>query len=675
MNNQTAKTDKWLFDQWEFWPDRGILKNQQTEHILSPQLNQVLELLISRAPSLVSRETFLDEVWKDKFVNEGALSRSIAELRKLLGDSAAQAKYIKTFPKKGYQFVAIAETDSDKKTKNYKKIAAGLVLMALLVFIIWPKQESVLNRLQTMVAGAQRVTFQPGMEQQSVLSDDGEQIAYVSFDNAFSEVVVSNLTDTNQSRRISLSGFNLASPDFIEEQQSIILTAEQGGACQLTQYDLKTQHFEALADCVYNGESRTLDWHQSLQSVFYSARDDDQKVAIHQFDFLKNSSQLVTQPPSASEQDWSPKISPNSQWLSFSRGNQNVRNLWLKNLSSGEEWPLTEGEHYSVSHDWFDDEHLLFDSDMNGSRQLWLMNINEKQAMLVGANGAQHPSFDMAHQIMTYQEVSYEANIWLFDTESQSMARVIHSTKYDNNPAFSPDGQKFVFSSNRQDIGSIWLYDMETGIEQLLLTLPKTKLTRPHWDETGKRVVITSNNSEGYGSLVINVETKEFQVIPFKQANSEALLWGDVVYALSKSKHNKGQILRLKDGVETALPVEGVSRFMVLSNGDFVYTKSDQDGIYRFNRKALKEQLLIAHFNHKKFNLWTAVNQSIYYDQSGQYAGLWRYDIEAESHELITQHRPSSVGSALSVNRLENQVLITRTDRAESDILKAQLSQ
>ncbi len=665
---------KWVFDQWEVWPDQGTVKKEQTEHVLSPQLNQVLGLLISRAPSLVSKEEFLEEIWRDKYVNEAALSRTIAELRKILGDSAVQAKYIKTFPKKGYKFVAEAETSSEIKSKRTQYIAAVMMLMALLFVVFWPKQQpTVFTHLQDVVAGAQRVTFQPGMEQQSVLSQGGEQIAYVKRSAGLGEITVSSLADTNQWQRISWPQHNLASPDFVEEQQAIIMTAEQAGDCQLVLYDQTSKQFKPLTYCVYDAESRTLDWNQSLEAVFYSAKTDEGKVAIHQFNLTQESIQVVTEPVSGSEQDWSPKVSPDHHWLSFSRGNQNVRNLWLKNLSTGEETALTVGEHYSVSHDWYDENHLVFDSDMNGSRQLWLLNINDKQPKLLGAYGAQHPSFDAASQTMTYQVVSYEANIWLFDIVNQSMERVVHSTKYDNNPAFSPDGQQFVFSSNRQDIGSIWLYDIETRVEQLLLSLPDTKLTRPHWDESGNKVTMTSNNADGYGAIVMDVNAKSHKNRAFKKANAEAVSWGGSVYALSKSKHSKGQILRLKNGIESEFPVGNVSRFMLLSNGDLVYTKTDQDGIFRFNRKALKEQLLIDKFNHTKFNLWTAVNQSIYYDQSGEQAGIWRYDVETEINEFVTKYRPSSVGSALSVNQSESQILISRTDRAESDILKAQL--
>gem|GEM_PF-7082295 len=55
---------------------------------------------------IVPKEKLLKTVWPDTFVEEGSLTRNISTLRKALGESPDDQKYIATFPKRGYRFVA-----------------------------------------------------------------------------------------------------------------------------------------------------------------------------------------------------------------------------------------------------------------------------------------------------------------------------------------------------------------------------------------------------------------------------------------------------------------------------------------------------------------------------------------------------------------------------------------
>ena len=55
---------------------------------------------------MISKEELLQKVWPDTFVEESNLAYNIFALRKALGDSAENSRYIETVPKKGYRFRA-----------------------------------------------------------------------------------------------------------------------------------------------------------------------------------------------------------------------------------------------------------------------------------------------------------------------------------------------------------------------------------------------------------------------------------------------------------------------------------------------------------------------------------------------------------------------------------------
>lgn len=71
-----------------------------------------LALLVREHDRLVSKERFLEEVWRGVPVTDEALTQCVRTLRKLLDDDAGQPRFIQTVPKHGYRFIArIATVD------------------------------------------------------------------------------------------------------------------------------------------------------------------------------------------------------------------------------------------------------------------------------------------------------------------------------------------------------------------------------------------------------------------------------------------------------------------------------------------------------------------------------------------------------------------------------------
>jgi DNA-binding winged helix-turn-helix (wHTH) protein len=70
-----------------------------------PQVLEVLALLLHHRDRLVTKEELLDEVWEGRFVGDSAISRAIREVRRVLGDSAAESRFVKTVYGRGFRFV------------------------------------------------------------------------------------------------------------------------------------------------------------------------------------------------------------------------------------------------------------------------------------------------------------------------------------------------------------------------------------------------------------------------------------------------------------------------------------------------------------------------------------------------------------------------------------------
>ena len=87
--------------------NKVLLKNGQSL-ALNAKYFDVLEYLVVHAHDLVTKEQLFESVWRDVFVTDSAITQSIKEIRKVLGDRADAPLFIQTVPKRGYMFVADA---------------------------------------------------------------------------------------------------------------------------------------------------------------------------------------------------------------------------------------------------------------------------------------------------------------------------------------------------------------------------------------------------------------------------------------------------------------------------------------------------------------------------------------------------------------------------------------
>lgn len=101
MRSVTIRFDRFTLD-----PNQRQLRRDGRPVGLNSRYMDALALLVREDGKLVSKDRFLDEVWKGVPVTDEALTQCIRTLRKQLGDDAARPRFIETVPKHGYRFIA-----------------------------------------------------------------------------------------------------------------------------------------------------------------------------------------------------------------------------------------------------------------------------------------------------------------------------------------------------------------------------------------------------------------------------------------------------------------------------------------------------------------------------------------------------------------------------------------
>ncbi len=93
-------------------PQRRLLLRGRDPVPLTPKTLETLVVLIENRDRVVSKDDLMKMLWPDSFVEESNLSQNIFVLRKALGDSAQERRYIVNVPGRGYQFTeAVREVE------------------------------------------------------------------------------------------------------------------------------------------------------------------------------------------------------------------------------------------------------------------------------------------------------------------------------------------------------------------------------------------------------------------------------------------------------------------------------------------------------------------------------------------------------------------------------------
>lgn len=135
------------FGGWEFDPATGELFGDGRRTVLRPQVAAALALLLARAGTLVTRDDLREELWSDDQVVsfDMAISTVMRQLRKALGDSPGEPRFVETIPRRGYRFLGTVDPVADRAATDpvdfpnsyvFPRIAVGICLFVLSVALL-----------------------------------------------------------------------------------------------------------------------------------------------------------------------------------------------------------------------------------------------------------------------------------------------------------------------------------------------------------------------------------------------------------------------------------------------------------------------------------------------------------------------------------------------------------
>src|SRR3982751_4018581 len=95
------------FDIFRVDAGKRLLLGARGESIpLAPKAFDTLLYLVSNSGKVIDKDELMAAIWTDTIVEENNLNKNISALRRVLGESPTEHRFIATVPAKGYKFVA-----------------------------------------------------------------------------------------------------------------------------------------------------------------------------------------------------------------------------------------------------------------------------------------------------------------------------------------------------------------------------------------------------------------------------------------------------------------------------------------------------------------------------------------------------------------------------------------
>ncbi|MEP1447650.1 MAG: winged helix-turn-helix domain-containing protein [Paraglaciecola sp.] len=210
---------RWQIEGFVFCEKQQTLKFEQEISQLEPMVVELLAYFCRHTDEIVNREQLIEKVWRGRIITDNAVTKVINKLRKNLNDDPRKPRFIATFPKKGYRFIAsvseLPEASSGALLKisspptnpatqqNHPPViskarfavAATLLTVIIVTTMIWITFGAMQEKKQRPITAVKALTRTAGNDAWPQVSPDGNYLTYMEFTEKRIHLWIKSLVD------------------------------------------------------------------------------------------------------------------------------------------------------------------------------------------------------------------------------------------------------------------------------------------------------------------------------------------------------------------------------------------------------------------------------------------------------------------------------------------------
>lgn len=705
-------------------PQLNRITSPQGMTVIEPKVMHVLMCLAETPGDVLTRDALIEQVWEGTVVTDYVVSRSISQLRKILGDSFKSPRYIETVSKTGYRLIApvtIPEEDAvgesslsrtgdshpraaesievvptiqpapahlENPTKRFTGWVAAAIILCALATLAWIGN-GWLEKEPIQPFPSRLLTSTVGLEMTPAFSPDGSMVAYVRYhqDTRF-DIYVKMIGEDTELRLTDYAGSDIY-PNWSPDGRYLAYQRVGGETCGIYQIPAMGGAERKLMDC--SPAQRNLDW--STDGTLFAVTAASSKTEDRYIDLIDVASlerRQITSPPPAYS-DYLPVFSPDGSQVAFSRGfHGEIADLHVMPTTGGEPRRLTFDNQNIAGYTWTPDgKSIVFSSNRAGDYRLWQVDVSSAEISWVPGVATLdpgNPTISSTGATMVYEEWTFELNIWEVAVDAEMtgdslghLTQRFTSTRSDFQPHYAPDGERVAFVSNRSGTYELWVGGSDGSDAAALTSLDGAYLRRPHWSPDGRHIVFDAFVDGFTRIYVVDAESGRPQRLSAEDAEHRLPSWsrdGQWVYFTS-NRDGEWQIWKM--------PAAGGASERVTSNGGYLaqdapdgllyYSKFGEKGIWRHGIGET-EELVVADINRVDWGNWTVAGDKIYFFQRTPTAvSLVSQHLATREQQVFASfpHFTLSHESGIAVSPDGSRLLLSRTDRSESDIMLVEM--
>ncbi len=506
---------------------------------LEPKAFNLLLLLIESPGHVFTKQEIFERLWPGTAVTDHALTRVVAQLRRVLGDDARDGRYIETVPTRGYRWIPKVEAYDEAPQTPARAItpakplgawAVACVVAIVFGVVAWTERGGRTEpidlhaALPRDLARPLQLTTNAGLDIHPSFSPQGDAVAFASDRSGTFELYVRALSGTAAEVKLTGDGQHNVQPAWSPDGSLMAFHSHgRGGIWVMPARGGPARQLAA--------EGSHPAWSADGRRIAFQS-DETSDVTPSAFGAQSGATIKIVNADGSGERQLttagqplgghaSPAWTRDGRFVAFTVFEGAFNNgVWLASVDTGDVTPLLKGVRGLYELAFAPDDSAIYVA--GGDPFITRIPFDPRAGAALGehellpvpgVSGVRGLTVTPGGHL-GFAGLSISSQVWAQpiapDGSGHGAARALttDTSRRNSQPVVSPDGSRVAYVSTRGgEPPNVWVVDID-GTNSAQLTTNDSPDMKPYWFPDGQRIAFLSSRQNGMGVWSIDPETR-----------------------------------------------------------------------------------------------------------------------------------------------------------------------